>query len=248
MTSLPEDLTNAVYSYAVAQWRWPELQLIDRAAAELWDKLPKHNLQPHAQKKRVARSAWIDQRCLEFIGRHCNAEFVALRPGLNTRFYRLSQQVEWPRFCWYDLDHPATARYKHCVLPDVDNYQIAPFADPDTDPWLRRICGASQQPLMLIAENLNSSLSRAHWQRVVDTLHQAAGDRIVEIVYDGPSPVGACLSQLGKFLRSRDNHELPCDITLPRSSPTLRRQPIEQGLLSWLSLHRLGFHCQIGRG
>lgn len=188
--SIPQRFTDSVFSFAVADKRWPELRIIDQAARELWNTFSHASARPRAQKSRVVRSAWFDQRCADFIGRYPQGHFIALEPGLNTRFHRLSQATDWPRFYWCDIDRSDIAEAKGHLLPAVDHYQQRAVQGNN---YTEQVQAYRQQqsnscttapPLLLIVEGADQVLTQAQWQELLAVLSTLAADAPVELLYD----------------------------------------------------------------
>lgn len=235
---LPADFTCNLYSHAMADSLWPELRLRDIAARELWERLSigRH---PRARKTQVACSRWFDLRCRDFIGRYPQAEFIALEPGLHTRFHRLSQQTDWPRFRWCDLDRPERAQCKQQLLPTVDNYRIIPLDSDRLCQQLGDLTGASRMPLMVLCEAPDKHFHLPQWQNILQALHQAAEQRPVELLYDCPNRLRAQLSH------PLSPHPLHSGAALTDAAQLICQEPLCQGLQHLIPGRRFGFHLRL---
>ncbi|MDO6747966.1 class I SAM-dependent methyltransferase [Gilvimarinus sp. 1_MG-2023] len=238
-TKLPADFTSALYSHAMADHLWPELRLYDKAARELWERLPTSTHRVRAQKTQITRSLWYDQRCLEFIRLHPSATFIALEAGLNTRFHRLSQQAEWPRFQWWELDRPERAACKQRLLPRVDNYRIEPLCPRDIAGQLQAILYTQARPVMIICEAANSHFTQPQWYNLLSALKPATTCQPIELIFDCPNRI---------FLPFGRRRALTGSMALPAHARVLRQDTLQQPLASLMTGRQQGWHLSLASG
>src|SRR4051812_17243247 len=101
--ALSLDIRKALCARAHARRQWPEMGFNDQSAnllAQLLGINLKQRLPLQDEQKIIERCQWFDERCLDFFQRHPRAMCIELGAGFSTRFHRLSDTADWPRFEW----------------------------------------------------------------------------------------------------------------------------------------------------
>lgn len=102
------------------------LHFVDRSALFVLEKLGVSiKTQPdlsHAQNV-LPRCAWIDKQLNNFFNTYPQGEGIEVDGGLSTRFHRLSEQLDWPRFSWCTINSHDVNDCLHFVFPVLDNYR-----------------------------------------------------------------------------------------------------------------------------
>lgn len=182
---------DALSARAYAQQSWPELGFHDRAARLLARLLgintPVRN-DPLWERGCLVRSQWFDARCRRFFTLHPQGMCIDLGAGLSTRFHRLSEADDWPRFSWVDVDLPDITAIKSKAIPKIDNYQLI-AANIVQDDWLAASGWHPNTPLIITLESVLSdmSLSEIYAVFAIIAKHCTAASQI-EVVFDYPNP------------------------------------------------------------
>lgn len=74
------------------------------------------------RKNELARCLWIDQQATHFFQEHPKGLGVEINAGLSTRFHRLSENLDWPQFCWQAINEYEVAACIASVFARLDNY------------------------------------------------------------------------------------------------------------------------------
>lgn len=179
-----------LYSHAIAAQRWPELGLVDSAAAQLMsivsggDRTSVSRAEPLA----VVRSRALDARCLTFLQEEPNALVINIGAGLNTRFHRLSQQLDWPRFHWLELDSPELVKAQQAYLPLTDHYRCRGVSAEQLTSDVQKALQQWQGAVLIMAESPAAWLSADQWQMLLALCSQTPNNARCDIVYDYLSP------------------------------------------------------------
>ena len=185
------DIRKGLCARAHAQRRWPEIGFSDQWASLLAQLLGislKQRLSPLHERELIQRCQWFDDRCREFFQRHPRALCIELGAGLSTRFHRLSDTADWPRFQWVDVDLPQITASKAGVLPPIDNYRLV-AADIVNDDWLGQAGWVRGQPLLILMEGVASELEGEQMLQLIYRLrHCAASAQELELVFDDRHP------------------------------------------------------------
>lgn len=155
------NIYSALSARAYAEQCWPELGFHDRAARLLAALLGVHKPvqnDPEWERSCLVRSQWFDMRCCEFFTRHPQGLCIDLGAGLSTRFHRLSEADDWPRFSWVDVDVPEVIALKQNAIPRIDNYQLI-AADIASDDWLAATGWHPHTPLIITLESVLPDMS-----------------------------------------------------------------------------------------
>lgn len=116
-------------------------------------------------KQQIDRCAWIDKKLMRFFMDYPKAQGVEVNSGLSTRFHRLSEQLDWPRFSWVSIDAIDAHQYRQAVFPALDNY-VSFSSDSPNSNWANFLTQTHSPHCMIILgehEHLNS------WQDVDST-------------------------------------------------------------------------------
>lgn len=128
----------ALSARAYAQQRCLESGFNDRSArllAKLIGLTDSVCKDPEWECNCLLRSQWFDSRCRQFFKRYPQGMCIDLGAGLSTRFHRLSEADDWPRFSWVDVVLPGITAIKKEAIPKSDNYQLI-AADIVREDWL----------------------------------------------------------------------------------------------------------------
>lgn len=185
------NIYSALSARAYAEQSWPNIGFNDQAARALAKLLgvtaPLKN-DPVWERHCLLRSQWFDERCRQFFKRYPQAMCIDLGAGLSTRFHRLSESDDWPRFSWVDVDLPDITALKAKVIPQIDNYRLI-SANIIKDDWLSASGWHPRTPLIITLESVLQGMNSADISAIFSTIakHCAAGSNI-EIVFDYPRP------------------------------------------------------------
>jgi len=181
----------ALSARAHAGRQWPDLGFSDQFAqllAQLLDISLKQRMPLPEERRLIERCQWFDDCCRHFFQRHPKAMCIELGAGLSTRFHRLSDTADWPRFQWVDIDMPQVTVSIAQVLPHIDNYTLI-GADIMVDDWLRVSGWVEGQPLLVLMEGVAAELGgNATLQLIYRLRQQAASSRELELVLDDAYP------------------------------------------------------------
>jgi O-methyltransferase involved in polyketide biosynthesis len=112
---------------------------------------------------------------------------IELGAGLSTRFHRLSDTADWPRFHWVEVDLPQVTALKAGVLPTIDNYRLV-SADILSDDWLNLSGWQPEQPLLVLLEAVAPELKGNSLLHLIKCLRQRVGAAELEIILDDRRP------------------------------------------------------------
>lgn len=106
----------------------------DRAAAFVLSKLGLDNAVVSSKRpsklQRWQISRWIDNRVEAFFEKFPTGQGIEIGGGLSTRFHRLSDRAEWPRFQWLALNQADVDDCLKYVFPPTDNYRSVASGSP----------------------------------------------------------------------------------------------------------------------
>ena len=182
--SVPQYFLDHLYSHAVAHRRWPSLGLRDLAARELWQMCRSDRPRAQANRHCLEHSVWFDNRCLKLLRTRPDINFVNIGGGLNTRFYRLCQNCDWPRFTWWDLELPEFYDCKKRLLPRLDHYCLQSFQAHTLAAQLSDIIARTDQPVVLLCERPAAYLTRAQWQDLGRSVSAVKSHSDVHLLFD----------------------------------------------------------------
>lgn len=84
-------------------------------------------------ENQIARCTWIDDQLRLFLDINPDAEGVEVNGGLSTRFHRLSEQLDWPRFSWSAINTFDVNECLEYVFPTLDNCKYFACHQPESD-------------------------------------------------------------------------------------------------------------------
>lgn len=180
---------SALSARAYAQKIWPAVGFHDHAARSLATLLGVSE----PVKKDLAwgrgcllRSQWFDERCRQFFNRYPQALCIDLGAGLSTRFHRLSEAADWPRFSWVDVDLPDIIAIKAGAIPKIDNYRLM-SANIAKDDWLVASGWHPHTPLIITLESVLLDMDLTDVCTIFSTIarHCTAASQL-EILFDYP--------------------------------------------------------------
>lgn len=219
---------SALSARAYEQQSWPELGFHDHAARLLARLLgvntPIYN-DPQWERSCLVRSQWFDARCHQFFKSHPQGMCIDLGAGLSTRFHRLSEADDWPRFSWVDVDLPKITAIKAQAIPKIDNYRLI-AADIVRDDWLAIIGWHPYTPLIITLESVLFDMSVTDIYAVFAniTKHCTVASK-VEIVFDFPCSIRPWYAffayrQRALMLRNLATEIAKLGLVLTHSKPT----------------------------
>ena len=210
--NIPIGICKALSARAHAGQQWPDMGFRDQFAhllAQMLDISLKQRWPLSEERRLVERCQWFDDCCRDFLQRHPHAICIELGAGLNTRFHRLSDTADWPRFQWVDIDSPQITDSKARVLPHIDNYTLI-GADIVLDDWLKVSGWVEGQPLLIVMEGVATEIgSKAVLHLIHQSIQQAGSAAELEFVLDDWYPRG-WRAVIKNFLMAFNNYsDLP---------------------------------------
>ncbi len=149
-------LLEPVIDRATASARYPRMRWRDQWAEMVLEKLGvapiltrTFRVSTAQQFDNLQRCKWIDDQLLAFLQRYPDAQVVELNAGLSTRFHRISNACDWPRFSWVAGDTTDVIDIVRHVFPTLDHHARVVFDGAGVD-WLDAMPGKSGKPLMII--------------------------------------------------------------------------------------------------
>ena len=105
-------------------------------------------------------SSWIDSQVTKFLTIHPEAQGIELDSGLSTRFHRISDLMDWPRFSWQCINKPEVNDCLNFVFSQMENYRSIAAESPQLS-WSKYLGwkGASET-IIVIGEDCPLSLER----------------------------------------------------------------------------------------
>ncbi len=247
-THFVDNLLTPLLARAHAYRQSPSMAFKDKAAELLVEKLELNECRlftqgPSEIEQSIAlsRCVWIDQCVLRFLERYPRAVGINLSCGLNTRFHRLSQQLDWPQFRWADVDTEETIAFNQGLLPNIDNYR-AIGCDYWQDDWLTKSGWKPGTPIIIIMEKLAFTASKEQliaFGENIKKIYLMDKDACVHIVLDYPSNRKGLLSKPS----TSECPITPILDTINIHTNTVRTQNISRKISSqqsWLSRFLMG--------
>lgn len=175
----------ALNARADASRYWPHIHFYDRAAARLGillniDRRLRFN--PSYEQRYLRASQWLDQQCLKVFQKHPTTVGVELGAGFSTRFHRLSECHEWPRFSWVDIDNEELIRIKSSAMPRIDNYFLVANHETVADVVVN-ICKRNEGPLTVVVDGLSHALDAEKLNRFIGGLRSATSRKIPVVLF-----------------------------------------------------------------
>lgn len=170
----------ALNARADASRYWPKIHFYDRAAAKLGrlfnvDRQRRFN--PSDEQRYLRVSQWLDQQCLSVLSKHPTTVGIEVGAGFSTRFHRLSECHEWPRFSWVDIDSEDVIRMKTSAMPRIDNYFLVADHKTVTNVVVN-IGRRSSGPLMVVAEGISHALDAKKVNHFIHELQSVYSHKI----------------------------------------------------------------------
>lgn len=124
----------------------------------------------------LRRWRWIDERAVDFFHVHPGGKGVEVGGGLSTRFHRVSEQLDWPRFSWRAINTGDVTDCLQYVFPRLDNHDSVSVDNPFfewhlrvdwQDPTAKIVIIGEHKPLeswnafLQIAKDIQASLTEA---------------------------------------------------------------------------------------
>lgn len=89
-------------------------------------------------KASLGRCQWIDKQVLRFFQCHPTGTGIEVNAGLSTRFHRLSDASDWPRFSWRTVNTEEVSGYVNLVFPVLDNH-VSIVSDEPFEHWVDQL-------------------------------------------------------------------------------------------------------------
>ncbi|WP_053979495.1 hypothetical protein [Marinagarivorans algicola] len=125
---------------------------IDRAAGyvlTLLDCKEEVNVSKSQHRLALRRYQWFDQEALCFFEQYPEGVGIEVAGGLSTRFHRLSEQLDWPRFSWRAVNTPSVDDCIGFIFPELDNHMHVACTKPLED-FTKTIHWRQAQPKLII--------------------------------------------------------------------------------------------------
>lgn len=135
---------------ALAAERFPELGLVDPAAARLARRLDvdARGVPDRDLREAAVRAAAFDDVVRDFARRRPGGVVLSLHPGFSTR----SSRVDDDAVRFVDLDPPPVAAAKSRLMPTSARHAVAACGDLACPGWMRLLAGAPDVPFLLLSE------------------------------------------------------------------------------------------------
>lgn len=92
----------------------------------------------------------IDQYVNTFLEAFPTGQGIEIDGGLSTRFHRLSETLDWPRFSWQLVINPVAHGYLNTLYPQLDNFRLQSDMKP-LDCWFNYINSQKPKALVVVA-------------------------------------------------------------------------------------------------
>lgn len=125
---------------------------IDRAAGyvlTLLDCKEEVNVSKSQQRIALRRYQWFDQEALLFFEQYPEGVGIEVSGGLSTRFHRLCEQLDWPRFSWRTVNTPSVDDCIGFIFPELDNHMHVACTKP-LEGFTKSIHWRQAQPKLII--------------------------------------------------------------------------------------------------
>ena len=121
----------------------------------------KNNIKPQG-KYSFDHYQWIDNQAHQFFLHYPKAVGIEIDSGLSTRFHRVSERLNWPKFSWKAINTHEVKQVISQVFPQMDNYENLATPSPKDD-WHKLIDWSDSNPKIVICENTEAYQS---WEDV----------------------------------------------------------------------------------
>lgn len=190
---------------------------VDRAARYVLERLgcdvPGKNAAWNPSIGQVCRWQWIDQQANRFFRVAPMGLGIEVDGGLSTRFHRVSDQLDWPRFAWRTVNTSDVVDCLDYVFPQLDNYSNIGCEQPAFD-WIRYVPWHDPTPKMVFLGDQNPFAKWEDFVRVsVDIQSRLSNETpVLELV------LTHCIPRLDeKILAAFSNIKLVDSMPTPKS-------------------------------
>jgi O-methyltransferase involved in polyketide biosynthesis len=142
----------------------------------------------------LMRARELDRCARVFLAQHPGAVVVDMGCGLDTRFYRVGDQMVQ----WYDLDLPEVISLRRRLLPETPRCQFIASSVLDLR-WMDLVAAEEGQPTLLLAEGVFPYLEETDVKRLVLALKARFPG--AELAFDALSPFAAWVHNLHPALK-----------------------------------------------
>lgn len=144
------DLVEPVIKRARAQPVCNTKGFSDRAASFVLERLGiATNNRLDAPSLHLSKCAWIDSQARSFFTLHPKGHGIEVDSGLSTRFHRISEQLDWPRFYWNAINPLDVNDCLRFVFPNLDNHHLVGVNAPLLH-WHEHIAWTDAAPRLVI--------------------------------------------------------------------------------------------------
>lgn len=128
----------------------------DRAAYFVLERLgigegPQFKTDSHHKSEHIEVSTWIDNKVQSFFDIFPLGQGIEVCSGLSTRFHRLSERSEWPRFKWQSINTPNIDDCLQFVFPRMDNYRSL-ASDAPLGSWAEYVGWCDAPAIVIVGE------------------------------------------------------------------------------------------------
>jgi hypothetical protein len=89
-------------------------------------------------KQQLQRWQWIDHAAMDFFKKYPRGIGVEVDGSSSTRFHRVSELMDWPKFSWRAINTIDVADYLDFVFPLIENH-VSVVCDKPLTEWTRHI-------------------------------------------------------------------------------------------------------------
>lgn len=182
---VPRAAARVMAACASAAELCPELSLEDGLARATFERIGGNA--SHFERTELRGSAFracvVDGLVRDFFARSPGATAVGLWSLLSTRAHRLAE------FPWIDVDSPAVAELRRCVLPARPGWQqvSACLCHPT---WLESVCERASRQLLFVLDEAVLPLPSTALSQVLDEISRRAPSSCeLLLAFDGTTPV-----------------------------------------------------------
>ena len=161
----------------------------------------------------VNRWSWIDLRAVQFFNLFPNAVGIEIDAGLSTRFHRISDQLDWPRFSWITINSQKATELSNEAFPKTDNFINKESVEPLTG-WAECIDWTDKKPKLIIIDRPEELKRSADFHRCCMSVaaYLSKETPFVDVV------VSHRIAHFDKVIQSGGNNG--CNVTLKNSNQT----------------------------
>lgn len=127
---------------------------------------------------------WIDDKIKAFFETYPKGQGIEVDAGLSTRFHRLCESADWPRFSWQLVSPPEVADCLNYVFPPLDNFRSVASETPAQSWGKYAFWQGALATIAVIGDDrpLHSVDELAILLEVLEHLHERGGTRIEVVV------------------------------------------------------------------